>query len=390
MRILHVIPGIDPGFGGPAKACRELCRALAGRGHSVEIVTTDASSNRGRLVVPRSRPVLEHGFRIWHYPLLFWRYGPSLPLFRGLKQAIRRADIIHIHSLYVFSTAAAAFWCRQLGKPYLMRPHGSLDPYLRRRNAVMKNLYMNLIERSNLDGAAAIHFTTEEERDLVADLGLRSPPLVVPNGLNTEEYRFLPSRELFLERYPHLRGKRLLLYLGRINFKKGFEVLIPSVQHLLKERPNLHLIIVGPDDGFGEVVRRLITQSGIVPHVTFTGMLSGSDKLAAFAAAELFVLPSYSENFGIAVIEALACGLPVCISDRVNIWREVVQAGAGLASPPEIAPFSNALGDLLATSSRNDERGIAGKRLVQERYTWTAVAAQLEHAYQSILQGITR
>ncbi|MBF0503351.1 MAG: glycosyltransferase, partial [Candidatus Riflebacteria bacterium] len=297
MRVLHVIPGIARGFGGPAQVCREMCRELAQLGLYVEIFTTDADINGAWLSVPKNRPIAEDGYRISFFHLHIWRYGLSLPMARMMSHRIREFDVVHIHSLYTFSTAFAAYVCRRDRVPYILRPHGTLDPFMRGRNSFLKGIYTKLIERKNLDSAAAIHYTTAEEMRLTADMRLHPIGIVIPNGIMASEYRNLPSPTALVNAHPALAGKRIILYLGRINFKKGFDILAKAFGIISREVPNVHLVIVGPDDGFGTQVREWLACEGVLDRTTFTGMLEGQDKLTAFAAAECFVLPSYTENF---------------------------------------------------------------------------------------------
>lgn len=217
-------------------------------------------------------------------------------------------------------------------------PHGMLDPWFKRSHPfkhMKKWLYWNWIERKLLRDAAAVLFTSEEERLLarttfwryrvrehVVGAGIAAPPPA----------RDGRQRASFLSRFPHLAGTRNVIFLGRIHPKKGCDLLVQAFAMVAMENPDLHLVMAGPDsDGWSDELRRLASSLGVAERITWTGMLIDDYKWGALRSAEAFVLPSHQENFGIAVAEALACGVPVLISQRVNIWREVVEDGAGMA-----------------------------------------------------------
>ena len=175
------------------------------------------------------------------------------------------------------------------------------------------------------------------------------------------------------------------MFLGRINFKKGLDILAASVGRLARE--DLHLVIAGPDGGYLAETKRFVAAAGIESRTSFVGMLQGEAKLGAFADASLFLLPSYSENFGISVIEAMACGLPVVISENVNIWREVVADGAGLAAPCDAAQFAQRIAELIDDPARLARMGEAGRASVAKRYDWASIGKRLEAVYAAIVAG---
>jgi glycosyltransferase involved in cell wall biosynthesis len=209
---------------------------------------------------------------------------------------------------------------------------------------------------------------------------------VVALGLDFSAYQTLPPPGAFRERFPETGGKEIILFLGRINFKKGLDLLVQALARVVRKRRDLHLVVAGPDDdGWGVRVKGWLQQEGIADCATFTGMLLGEEKLAALRDARLFVLPSYSENFGIAVIEAMACGLPVVISDQVNIWREVEAAGAGLVTPCAVDPLAAALERLVAEADTAADMGRRGKELVARRFQWDSIALDLQAVYSGII-----
>ncbi len=388
MKILHVIANLAPRYGGPPKACIEMAQAMASLGHTVSIYTTNQDGS-SELDVPTYQPVFKDGVEIRYFPIQHPRFwGFSLPLAQVLCKAIREYDIVHIHSLYLFHNMIAAHYCRKYNVPYLIRPHGTLDPYIYKRHRLRKSVMELLFEHKNIKNAAAIHFTTEEEKSLAKPYVFKTPGIVVPHGLDLSEYENLPEQGTFRFRYPETDGKKIVLFFGRLNFKKGLDILVQAFARVARERDDVHLVLAGPDnEGFGDKVRLWLNKEGVLDCATFTGMLLGEDKLAVLQDADMFVLPSYSENFGISVVEAMACGVPVVISDKVNIWREVAASGAGRVASCDADRFAKMILELLDNPEMARQMGGNGKALVKERFQWSNVALAMESAYRSIVSG---
>jgi glycosyltransferase involved in cell wall biosynthesis len=387
VKVLHVIGDLAPESGGPAKACFEMARAVARRGHEVAIYTTDFGQSAGGLP-GAGGALLRDGVQLRFFPLQRPRlWLASWPMAAALRRDLGRFDILHLHSLHLFHDWVAGDLARRYGLPYLVRPHGSLDPYIWRRRRLKKAVFDRLFQDRVLRNAAAIHFTAEEEMRLAAPFIHGAPGVVIPNGLDLEDYASLPPPGTFRRRHPEIGSRRIVLFLGRLNFKKGLDLLVEAFARLAPRRADLHLVLAGPDGGFLAETTALVKAQGIAARTTFTGMLTGADKLAAFADAAVFVLPSYSENFGIAVIEAMACGLPVLISDRVNIWREVVEAGAGRAAPCEAEALSLTLESMLAGDESLRRMGEAGRDAVGRRFACPRLAARLESVYADLIAG---
>ncbi|MGH1482694.1 MAG: glycosyltransferase [Geminicoccales bacterium] len=391
MRILHVIPTMSARYGGPAKACREMSAALADRGHQVTVFTTNYDGFGG-YVEPSVEPLSDRhqDVRIHTFPVDlppdYFRI--SRPLAQALSAEIKNFDLVHVHSLYLFTTLAAGFYAKRHQVPMILRPHGTLDPYIytrhRGRKLIVEKLYQNrLIKRAD-----AIHYTTTEERKLSAPYTFNRPGFVVPLGLNMDDYRPLPPRGTFRERFPETRDKSILLFLSRINFKKGLDILAKAYGKIAKQRDDIHLVIAGPDnDAYKQEVETMLASAGVRERTTFTGMLVGDDKLAALRDADLFTLPSYTENFGIAVIEAMACGLPVVISDKVNIWREIKEGGGGEVEPLDPDRFAGRIVEMLADRDRLKSYGERGIETVSTLFDWPTIGQRLEQAYQAVADG---
>jgi glycosyltransferase involved in cell wall biosynthesis len=384
MRILHVISSVAPRYGGPSKAVVEMCRELARRGERAEIYTTNVDVD-GCLDVPLERAVEADGVRITYFPIeALSLYKISRPLAGALRSSIPDFDVVHVHSLYQFPATVAAHYCRRYEVPYIVRPHGTLDPFLYRRHRMRKWLYEALWERRNLAAAAAVHFTAEEEMELASSLGLHFRGVVVPLGVDLEEPP--PSDCLMACFWPETAGKKVILFLGRINFKKGLDVLARAFGAIARDRNDVHLLVAGPDsEGYGSQVRHWLREEGVLHKATFVGMLAGERKGVALTQSAIFVLPSYTENFGIAVVEAMAAGLPVVISNRVNIWREVSRGGAGIIVEPQARATADAMNLLLGDPAMAARMGVCGSRLAREHFTWESAGAKLVELYRQVV-----
>lgn len=389
MKILHVIGSLAARHGGPSKACVEMARALVNRGNKVDIFTTDQDGPTNRLNVPMNVPINKGGVNIYYFraqTLRGWQCV-SYSLWRALRGSVYEYDIVHIHSLYLFHNMAAAYYCRKYGVPYLIRPCGALDPYLYRRHRWRKEICDMLFENRDIRNAAAIHFTTEEEKQLAQPFVYGTLGVVAPLGLHLAEYDNLPIHGTFRSAYPEIGDKKIILFFSRINFKKGLDILIDAFAKVVESRDDVHLVLAGPDnEGYGNKVKAWAEAKGIEKEITFTGMLKGEMKLAALHESTMFVLPSYTENFGISVIEAMACGLPVVISDKVNIWREVEDTGAGLIAPCDAEQFSGSMIKLLRHPNTAATIGLKGKALVEKFFSWRVVGGQLDEVYRSVIK----
>jgi glycosyltransferase involved in cell wall biosynthesis len=393
VKILIAIYSLSLRHGGPSKAAIEMAEALAERGHEVDIFTTDQDGPYHRLDVTTDRPVIQNGVAIFYFRaqiLGLWP-GVSYAFWRAVKERVASYDVVHSHSLWLFAGLVIGHYCRKYGVPYLMRPCGAMDPYIFRRHRWRKELLERLYERRNFRHAAAIHFTTQEEMELARAALHFSKGIVIPLGLCVEDYRRPQTEGTFRRLFPEVGQRRIILFLSRLNFKKGLDLLIPAVGKLSRRRDDIHLVVAGPEeDGFGKNVLSWISQSGSTGKVTLTGMLQGGAKLAVLQDAEMLVLPSYSENFGVAVVEAMACGLPVVISDKVNIWREVESAKAGLVTACDPTEIARAIEVLLDDPQGGRKMGRNGRKLVENQYSWRRVAKLLEDVYRELLAEGTR
>ena len=387
MRVLQVVPRISPQSGGPSVALPGLARALVQNGVATTLLTTNVAPN-GRLDVPLTGPTVRDGVDyVFHH---VWagggRYGFAPSLVPSLRHRVREYDLVHIHWLYDFACIVAARAARAARVPFVVQPAGSLDPHLSRKNAWIKRTYLATVGRPLLADAAAIIFTSEQERRLAAD-ETNGSAWVIPVGLDAATFSCLPATGTFRRHVPDIDGP-FLLFVGRLSRQKGLDLLIRAFARLASRRPELWLVLAGPDpDGYGTRLRRLSEDLGVGHRLRFTGLLSHDLKLAAYRDADLFVLSSYAENFGAVVTEALACGLPVVISDQVNIHVELAAAGAATVVRCEVDHVAAGIESALSDPTLRARMSTLGPALVAARYTWDVIAPMLITRYREVLHG---
>jgi glycosyltransferase involved in cell wall biosynthesis len=378
MKLLHVMADLARGTGGPSKAVVDMALAVRQLGHEVSIFATDFGGQSVSLEAARAA-----GIDIRLFPVCFpqfWKRSPRLK--EALAGAIPACDLVLIHSLYLYHCWVAADLCRRHAVPYIVRPHGTLDPYLYRRRRMRKSVMEVMFQNRVLQDAAAIHYTSDEERRLAEPFARNASAEVVPLGLSEQDYRPLPPRGEFRSSFPETVGRTLVLFLGRLNFKKGLDLLLPAFAAAFKARSDLHLVLAGHDDDMGAKLAAMIESLQLQGRVTLTGFLAGRRKLASLVDAGMFVLPSYSENFGISVVEAMFCGVPVIVSDRVNICGDVAQAKAGRVISPSVDELSAAIVELAGSTELRRRLGAAGEELVRARFLQDRVGALLEQMYR--------
>lgn len=389
MRVLHVISSINSESGGPSAALLGLAMAQQRIGLSVQVVSTfrPGQDNSAASTMRASGVGVE---LIGPAPGRLARHPGTQP---ALEKAIAGSNVVHIHALWEDIQHLAASVARRREVPYVFRPCGMLDPWSLSQNRWMKKLYLTWRLRRDLNGAAAIHYTADAERDGAAALKLRPPGIVEPNGVDLEAYRDLPARGAFRHRFGIDPQRPLLLFLSRIHPKKGLDLLIPAFAEVVaNDQPGEGplLALVGPDhDGYRVTVERLIAQHGVADRVIWTGMLQGADKVQAYVDSDLFVLPSYQENFGIVVAEAMAAGLAVVISDKVNLDRDVLSAGAGGVVPLDAPRLASEIVTWLRNSVMRQRAARAARSFAFERFDWASIAARWADGYQKILSANT-
>lgn len=380
MRILHVIASLDAATGGPPVVAAALASAQAALGHDVHLASyplppgaTPAGPSDFRAHALPPTDVVE---RIWPRRATRW----FADFLRSATSAAKGADILHLHGVWEPVIPAAARTARAAGVPYVVAPHGMLDPWSMRQKALKKHVALALGYHGLLDRAAFLHALNADEADLIAPLGLRCPFEVIPNGVPPETFADLPAPGAFRRDRPELGSDPYVLFLGRLHHKKGLDHLADAFARLAPRFPAARLVIAGPDGGEREPFERQIRAAGLADRVHVVGPLYGPDKLAALVDATAFCLPSRQEGFSVAVTEAMACGLPVVISDACH-FPEVADAGAGIITPADGVATAEALARLLSDPDLRQRMGRAGREMVLSRYTWPRIAQAAVAAY---------
>jgi glycosyltransferase involved in cell wall biosynthesis len=373
-----------------------LSKALADEGVEVTVLTTDSNGDVGQppLDVPLDRPVAQEGYQVRYFRCSpFRRYKFSLGLLRWLSDHANEFDLAHIHALFSPISSFSASVARSKKLPYLLRPLGTLDPADLQKKKALKQIYAALLERPNLAGSAAVHFTSPQEAKVSERFGVITQDLVIPLGVNWRKNNSTDSqasRDAALQnlKIPQQQDVPLVLFMSRIDPKKGLDLLFPALERLLAEGLKFHFVLAGgnpQDPDYENRIRTQVQNSSLAPHSTIVGFVTGDSKTALLQAADLFVLPSYYENFGIAVAEAMAAGVPVVISDQVHIWEDVKQSEAGWVSACEVSALTDQLRAAIQSAPERQRYGANAQTHALKHYSWKAIAQQTIQAYQQIL-----
>jgi len=383
-KVLHVIPSIAAVHGGPSIMLEQMARGLSRTGIEIHVATTN-DDGAGFLDVTCGVPVVRDGITYFYFKKQTNFYKFSQPLSRWLGQHVTEYQFVHIHALFSHSAMAAAYWAHRRGVKYAVRPLGTLNRWgMENRRPWLKRLSFELIERRILRHAAFVHYTSEQEREEAALLKITTRPEIIPNPVPLTGDESPGGR--FRGAHPQLRDREIILFLSRFDRKKGLELLLPAFAAVRKEFPSAALVLAGA--GNAELVDGLHAQAkklGIEAHVFWPGFLKGEEKRNAFADADLFVLPSRSENFGIAVVEAMAAGCPVVVSDQVGIHGDIAAANAGAVVRCDAGELGRAICRLLADRPARALMGFNGKCLTQTNYSIETVTSRLIAAYNAAL-----
>ena len=382
MKLLHVVATYLPAvrYGGTIVSVHGLCKTLAARGHDVHVYTTsvDGDSNSP---VPHETAVDLDGVKVSYFPSprfrrLYW--APELK--RHLRRHIGEFDVVHTHAIYLWPLWTAARAARAAGVPYVVSPRGMLEKALiEEKSAILKAGLIAFLERRTLEEAAAIHVTSAREWQEAAAFGFRLPPVhEIPNGVTLEHDDRPPSAPIAAI----AGGPPFVLFLGRLSWKKGLDRLLPAFARVDGAR----LVIAGNDDEqYRPALEAAARQHGIGERVIFTGGVGGADKVALLGHARALVLPSYSENFGNVVVEAMAAGCPVIVTPEVGLAPVVAGSGAGLVVNGGIASLSAAMTSVLADAPRRVVMGQRGQDAAR-RFSWSTVGEEMERLYASLVR----
>ena len=390
LRILQVVPTYLPAtrYGGPIYSVHGLAEGLSKLNHDVHVFTTNVDGSKNSRV-PLACPVDMDGVKVWYFPAgRPRRIFRSPALGKALARMLPKFDLVHLHSVFLWPTWAAAVECRKHGVPYFVSPRGMMVKELvQRKSPLVKSAWIRFIERTNLEHAAAIHVTADIEGAELEKFGFSLPPVInIPNGVakpsNVADDLINTDVQKLCARQP------LILYLGRINWKKN----LPELVRAMSDVPCGHLGITGYDEDNHS--RMLIDAAGSVGLERVTVLarpMIGADKEALLRACKVFVLPSLSENFGNTVLEAAIRGKPVVVSEGAGAATLVREHQSGLVCLPTAKSISLAIAEVLRNLDRATAMGERGRLAALRDYSWSAIARQMSAAYEStIARGTSR
>lgn len=379
MKVLHVVPTLSAAEGGPTTAVLGMAAALAEQGLDVRVVAT----GHGGAQAPEDGAVRVSVFRCRFCP---WRWSPGMG--RSLEEAVRWADLVHVHTLWTYPVQAAARACRRAGTPYVLRPAGMLDEWSLRQRAWKKRAYLALRESATIRGAAALHWTSGAERERSAAWADGVPALTIPLGLTPAACAEPPPVSAFFARYPALEGRRPVLFLGRLHRKKRPDLVLEALPAVRRRFPEAALVLAGPveDARYVAELRRRAEELGQSDAVHVLGALGAAEAREALAAAVALALPSRQENFGMAVAEAMAAGCPVVVTRDVALSAMVEAAGAGWVVEAEPDALAGALCEALGDEPARRRAGARAREAALRELAWRNVAPRLAAAYAEVVR----
>ena len=360
--------------GGPTVVVEQLAASLAAIGVEVTVATTDSDGAGGRLPVAPSERRGEVDYRFFRRQLPgTWKL--SFALSRWLRANTASFDVVHVHALFSHSTVAACRAARRVAVPYVLSPHGAADPWSLQRRRWKKAPYFRLVEEPNFAGAAAIHATAEAEAAAVTALGFGDRVHVIPLGVEAGPRSIRKSGNETVK----------LLFLSRLHPKKGIPLLLGALARVRAAGVRAELSIAGEGSAsYKQELRDRVQSLGLASSVRFIGQVEGEAKREAFASADVYVLPSYQENFGIAVAEAMSSGLPVIVTDQVGIAPDVREADAGLVVPVDEGALVQAITTLTTNAEAREQAGARAFRFARDRYSWNSAARKFASLYSAI------
>ena len=388
MKVLHVIPSLNPQWGGPTDALINFIYYLQQAKIQAEVITTQEMGETS-LNLPLEQWVEYQKIPVCFFPCTFRfkAFSPSIRLYTWLKHNLANYDLVHTHYLFSYAPTVAATLARQSHTPYIVSTIGQLAPWALAQSRLRKQVYSWFIERKNLQNAAAIHCTTPGEAKDVTNFGIHTPKLILPLGVNPME-SISNATQTLKQHYNIPQDRLVILFLSRLHYKKRPDLLIEAIGQLTPNVPPTHLLLAGSGDPeYCRYLQNCIDIAGLKSKVTFTGFVSGYQKSLLLQGADLFVLPSFSENFGIAVAEALISGLAVIITEGIQLSPDVKAAQAGLVIPSELDSLRSALEQVLSSPDLRQTLGHNAQKLAKNKYYWPSITKSLIQAYQEILRG---
>lgn len=384
MRILHYIKRIWFADGGVVRAGLDLCKAMAERGHEVTLATCDdkdapAGWKAGAPGLPRIAPLPE----------------PSGPLGtftadakRTIDALLAGADVLHDHIFWLPSSVQFCSAARRAGKPYIISTHGMLDDWCMTQRGLKKRLFLTLVGNRMFRHAAAVHCTASAEERQSSRWLPPAKAVVIPYVFDLDPFRALPGPEIARAKFPQAAsGVPVVLFLSRVHEKKGIEILIEAAALWRDQGIDLRVLIAGTGDpAYQQSLRTLVTRHRLDHIVHFVGLVVGAEKLSLYQAADLFILPTSQENFGLVLPESLACRTPVITTRGVDIWPELEQSGAAVIADPTPKAIADAAAPLLADPTLRHKMGERGRNWVLQNLDPVKVSEQFEAMYARSLR----
>ncbi len=388
MRICHVIESLDPETGGPPVVVSRLAAGQAQLGHDVSIVSSCRADRREanlglvqatpghervRVILKDTPPGLVARVRAGVFTSALDEGGPF--------------DALHLHGVWNPCLPRVGAWARKHNTPYVVMPHGMLDVWSMAQRTLKKKIALALVYRSFINGASSIHALNQHEADTIGELGFTPRREVIPNGVFLDEVELKTEADEFRNSIPELGDKAYFLFLSRLHFKKGLDILADAWKTVSAAHPELCLVVAGPcEDDSAEDFKRQIGDADLTETVFLPGAIYGTLKTAAFRESLAFVLPSRQEGFSIAITEALGLGTPVIITRECH-FPEVESAGAGLVTDLDAGAFAQAMIRIATVEPARSTMAEEAAKLVRENYTWPRIAEQTIGMYERVLDG---
>jgi len=396
MKVLHVIPSYEPAwaFGGTVTATSNLCRALAKKGIDVTVYTTNADGKGGHLYMPLNQPVVLGGVKVWYFncDLFPKKAFYSKGLAKKLGETIRNFDLVHMSAIWQWIGVDVHRISKKQGIPYIVTPHSSLMRFAFQSvgSQYRKYLYWRFFGRKTVKNADAIHFLCEGEREESECYSGNTPSFIVPNGIYLFKQQYDENRRNILRQKLNIPNEAfVILFLGRIHPKKKIELIIKTLPHILEWRKDTFFIIAGPveDPTYYENLKKKSQAVKVVQNIIWHGPVANQEIYDYYALADIMVLPSIVEGISMAIIEALATGLPVFVSNRVANYKEIEKDNAGIVVDPYYESVKESLMQVCKRPERVKQLSQNARRSAENRYEINKVVSLMIKAYEEVLTG---
>ncbi|MBP7087946.1 MAG: glycosyltransferase [Candidatus Omnitrophica bacterium] len=384
MKILHITPNFESKLGGVPKVVFEMTKSLNQKGIDIVIFSSANKADKERTFFTPNIPthICQRGFLS-----RFWT-AYSSDAIRILRREIKNCDLVHIHEVWHYLHYAGYRIAKEFRKPYGVSIHGELSSWCLGYKGFRKKIYSQLLQKKILKEAFFLQaIITEEAKDILSYSGNKNI-FIIPNGIEVSDNDLSGANNSIAE-FPDLKNKKVILFLGRLDPKKGLDLLAKAWGQIAKNREDLALVIAGPDAGsYKKKIMHIFEKEGVMNKVIFLGMVESQKKAQLFKRTDMVVIPSYSEVRTLVALEAMAYSKPVIITDKCH-FSEIGDLNAGLVIKLEVKSLVEAINKLLMNPKLGEEMGHNGKKLVLNKYTWDRVSDQIIHMYNSVLSKDT-